>query len=149
MNSLDQLVDVVRLGQVVVRPEPQPGDPLHVAPLRRGDQDRDIGSLPDGTDQRLALEAREHEVHDEEVGRGLIDGLERPPTVGRLGHLVPGALEVEPEQLAEASLVLDDEDAGTRSTLRHGRIVAMAREERVKNAVREAGPAGNRAVSCA
>ena len=55
----------------------------------------------------------QHQVEDDEVDRLGIEGRDRRTTVGHDGDRVPVALEIEPEELAEAGLVLDDQDPGT------------------------------------
>ena len=120
---------IERLGKVVIGAHPQAGDPLDVAALGRGDQDRRVAALADRREDRLAVEAREHQVEDDEVDRLGVEGRDRHAAVGHDADGVPVALEIEPEELAEAWFVLDDQDPGARD---HGRILAGPDQGNVK-----------------
>ena len=114
-----QLMRVVGLGQVVVRAHSKPGDALDVAPLGRGDEDRRVALLADRPEDGLAGEAGQHQVEDDQIDRFRFERREsrRPVADGR--HLMPVALQVEPKELGQTRLVLDDQDPGARDHRPH------------------------------
>ena len=114
-----QLVRVERLGEVVVGAHPQAGDPLDVAALGRGDQDRRVAALADRREDRLAVEPGQHQVEDDEVDRLGVEGRDRGTAVADDRDGVPVALEIEPQELAEAWFVLDDQDPGAARPWAH------------------------------
>ena len=70
-------------------------------------------SIADRLEHRLAAESGQHQVeHDEVDGASASTAsiAARPSPTTR--HRMAVALEVEPQQLAEARLVLDDQDPG-------------------------------------
>ena len=66
--------------------------------------------VADGVEHGLAAQSGQHEVEHDEVDAVRLDGLDRRSPVADDGHRVPVALQVEAQELAEARLVLDDQD---------------------------------------
>jgi hypothetical protein len=107
-----QFVRVERLGEVVVGPLSQPGDPLDVAALGRGDEDRRIAPLADGGQDGLTAQTGQHEVEDYEVGRCGIERLDGVAPVADDRNRVAVTLKVEAQDVGQPGLVLDDQDPG-------------------------------------
>ena len=70
--------------------------------------------LADGFEDGLAAEPGQHEVEDDEVDHVGLDRLDRGPAVADDRDRVAVALEIQAQQLAEARLVLDDQDPRVR-----------------------------------
>ena len=78
-----------------------------------------VAALADRREDGLAADAREHQVEDDEVDRVGIDRRDRRPPVADDRHRVAVALEVEPQELGQPRLVLDDQDPGARRPCGH------------------------------
>ena len=77
-----------------------------------------VAAVADRLEHGLAAQSGQHEVEHDEVDRAsALDGLDRRAAVTDDGDRVAVALEVEAQEVAEARLVLDDQDPGAR---RHG-----------------------------
>ena len=120
-DARGQLVRVEGLGQVVVGAHPQAGDALRVAALGRRDEDRDVAVLADRLEDRLAAEPGQHQVEHDEVDAVRLHRVDGRAAVANDRDRMAVTLEIEAQQLAEARLVLDDQDP-CRSG--HPRIVA-------------------------
>ncbi len=104
---------IERLREVVVGAHAQAGDALGVAPLRGRDEDRGVAAGADGLEDGLAAQSWEHQVQHDEVDPAGIDGVDRGAPVAHHRDRVPVTFEVEPQEVAEAGLVLDHQDPGT------------------------------------
>ncbi len=106
-----QLARRVRLGDVVVGPELEAHDYVHLGVLGGEHDDRHALGRADLPAHLGAGEAGEHEVEQDQVGAVLVERGHRGGTVLDDVHLVSLALEQEGERLAERRLVLDEHDA--------------------------------------
>ena len=72
-----------------------------------------------GAQHRLAADAREHEVEHDQVDRIAVDRLDGRASVAHDRDLVTVPFEVQPQDLGQARLVLDDQDPGVGGHGRH------------------------------
>ncbi len=75
--------------------------------------------IADGLEDRLAAESGQHQVEHDEVNAVRLDRIDRGSAIADDRHRVAVALEIEPQQLAEARLVLDDQDPRVRRHASH------------------------------
>ena len=114
LDAGQQLLVVVGLGQVVVRPALQPPD--LVADLALG-RDHDHGDLrgrelrPQMVADLESVHVRHHEVQQDQVGQFGTGHLHGLTTVGGGERLVSPLLQQEGEDPPDVWLVVDDEDA--------------------------------------
>ena len=113
LDSRQQLEDAERLGDVVVRAEPEAAHLVRLLAPRREDQHRHrqpvVAQLPQ---HAVAVHARQHQVEDDEIGtRGARAG-EAGRAVGGHVHVVALDLQVVAQTERQVVVVLDDEDAG-------------------------------------
>ena len=111
---------VERLRHVVVGAQLEPDDRVDVVGPRGQHEDRGRPAPADLATHLEPVDPRQHQVQDDEVR--VVAGVERErlvPVASR-DHREALFLEVEPEQLHDVRLVIDDEDAfhGRESTAR-------------------------------
>ena len=116
-----QLVDPERLGDVVVGAEIEGCHLLGLGGAHRQHDDRQLRPFADPRDHLLAVEIRQAEVEDHEIGalgRGPGDGF---LAARGLDHLVAVRAQADPQELADLGLVVDHQDAG-EAIGAHGRV---------------------------
>ncbi len=126
-----QFADAERFGQVVVRTALEADDRVGLAVTRREHQDRSIdvrAALPRRAAERDAVEAREHDIEQQQIEPLLPDAIERLAAVSDAFGLEPCQAQMQPQDLAYRRIVLDDErlQAWRRST--HQRIFLASSE---------------------
>ena len=113
VNARQQLARIEGLGQIVVGPHLQPHDAVHVLALGGEQDDRGLVLLaPQAAQDGQAILARHHKVEDQEVV-----ALAHPQTVqggAAIGHEHRKAVlaEVAAQQVAQAGVVVDNQDLG-------------------------------------
>ncbi len=106
-----QLAHRERLGDVVVGAEVEPQDPVHLGAPRRQDQHRGVvAGPPQPAEQLVAVEAREHDVEDDQVEPSRPRQPEPLAPVGGRGHLEPLAGERHLEPHPDRGVVLHHQD---------------------------------------
>ncbi len=118
-DALAELVEVDRLGQVVVGADPHRLDG-GLDRAEAGDQDdREVEpALADLVQEAEAVEPRHAQVADRELrGVGLLQQLERPAGVVEGAHDESGALDGQGHRLARAGFIINHKDL---RLLRHG-----------------------------
>ena len=111
----EQFARVERLGQIIVRAQLQPGDPVGLLAHRGQHDDRHRGLAAQPAGEIGAAFAGEHEVKHDEVELAL-----RPQSAALAGVLRGGdaealALEEAGEQVTDFAVIVDDEQAGIYS----------------------------------
>jgi hypothetical protein len=110
----EQFLHVERLGEVGVRPSPQPGHPvLRRRPGRQEDHREEVRLrvLLQGAAEGVAVHAGHHDVGDHEIGEVPPGQFQRLPPVRRLHH-AEAALQVGPDVAAEVRVVFGHQDGG-------------------------------------
>ncbi len=119
------------LGDIVVRPELESHDALHV--VAPGGQHDDghapEGSIlpsgaarpPDAAQHLQAVESRQHDVEDQQIDRASPEGRQGTRSVVDRVHLHAFSPEVLPEELAQGLVVVGEQDAGSGLGDVHGR----------------------------
>lgn len=110
------------LAQIIVGPHFQANDAVDLVGARRQHQHRDACPLAgaQGTEQRQAVFARQHQVKDNKVDGGrFAEHTAHLPAVARCRHAKTVALQIVGQQFAYALVVIDDEDV--IGTFFHGR----------------------------
>ena len=109
----DHLLEGERLGHVVVAAERQALDLVLGRVLGGEEQHRRADAvLPQPADDAEAVEAGHHHVEDEQVGPERLRGVDRLEPAGRGLDLEAGEPQRGRQQLDDARLVVDDEQAG-------------------------------------
>ena len=106
----DEGARVERLRHVVVRPELEPDDRVDVVVPRREHEDGRVAAAADLAADLEAVDLRQHEVEDHEVG--VVAGVEGEGglSVARAHDDEALLLEVQAQQVDDVPLVVDDED---------------------------------------
>ncbi len=119
MHAGQNFANRKRFGDVVVGTELEPDDLVDLRVLGRDDDDRHAAALPEGSAEVEPAHPRQHQVEQDEIGPR---GAGRPKTRSAVASLLDGEAgggEVVLEHVADALVVLDDEDAagvGGRAT---------------------------------
>ena len=111
----DELAGRVRLGDVVVGPELEADDLVHLVVLGADHDHRDVRHGADLAAHLRAGQARQHQVEEHDVGTVAVELRQRVRPGGGQGHVVPLLAEQVGQSVGVALLVLDDEHAGHRS----------------------------------
>jgi len=106
----DERPRVEGLRDVVVGTELETDDRIDVVVPCRQHQDRRVATPPDLATDGQAVDLRQHEVEDHEIGVVPRVSRERLLAVGRGHDREPLLLEVQPDQVDDVPLVVDDED---------------------------------------
>jgi hypothetical protein len=80
-------------------------------------QDRDRACDPQPLADGEAVDARQHQIENHEIGRRALDDLERVLARGRLGDVVALAPQNVSEQLLDLGVVVNDQNSGQRCAL--------------------------------
>src|SRR5215212_8527412 len=111
LHPRDQLAGAKRLGQVVVRTQPEPEDLVALLALGRQHDDRDAALGPQLSAHLQPVDLGQHEVEHHQIRRAIAGVLERRPAVGRDLDLVPLANQVALDDLGHDRLVVHDQYA--------------------------------------
>src|SRR5262249_38148023 len=107
-----QLVDGERLGDVVVGARVE-GVHLVLAPGPAGQHDdRHLGPAAQPVDDLDAVDVRQAEVEDDQVGRAVLGLPQRAGPVGGHRHLEPAGRQVDPQRPHDLRLRVDDPRPG-------------------------------------
>ncbi len=115
----DDFAGAERLGHVVVGAHLQPDDAIDLFGARGHKDDVDLRRPSQDPQDLEAVEVRQPDVEQDQVGRG-DRGAGAVQGVGAGVGLVDdeaGVLEIRPQHLADAALVIDDEDASLHGGL--------------------------------
>jgi hypothetical protein len=104
-----ELPEAERLGEVVVRPDREPGHLVRLFGLRGQHQDGGPSVALDPLADLEAVHPGEHQVEHDQVGLVLAGGLDRFGTIGRDDDPVALALEPGSDRLGDRFLVVDDQ----------------------------------------
>ena len=99
-----------RLGDVVVRAELQPDEPVGLVDARGEHDDGDVGLAPQGPAHVQPIAAGQIEVEDDQVGSFAPRNGQGVAAVARGGHAEPAAFEVVARQLDYFRFVVYDQD---------------------------------------
>src|SRR5690625_1089006 len=113
----DQFLGLERLGHVVVGPGLQPGHHVDGVGLGREHDDGHAGLGADQAADLDAVQAREHEVEQHQVGLLLAEDLQRLGTVGAQDGVIPLALQDDADHLGQRSIVIDHENSSTHAPM--------------------------------
>jgi hypothetical protein len=113
VDARDQFARVERLGQVVVGAHLEPDDAIDILALCGEHDDRHRLAHPaQATAHRQSVLAGQHEVEHEEVRRIALQLLVDLRRIRQRGDLEALLAEITREQVAQAHVVVDDEDLG-------------------------------------
>src|SRR5688572_11015579 len=113
----DELQDAERFGDVVVRPEPESPDFVGLLSVRRQDEHRHVQAvLAQRSQDAIAIEARKHQVQDDEIRPRASRLRQSCRTVGRDFDDVTLNLEIVPKAISQIRVVLDDQDRAHAGT---------------------------------
>ena len=124
-NSRQQLAKVEWLDQVVVRSDFQPLDPILHVVFGGQDDHADVLIAPEGGSDRQAIELGHHDVYHDYVRFELAYQSQRRLSVASRLHLEALVLEAQADEIDDAPLVVDDQNAlaadrdGFRGGFRH------------------------------
>ena len=141
----DERARVEGLGDVVVRAELQADDRVDVVVARGQHQDGGVAPPPDLAADLEAVELGKHHVEDHEVR--IVPGVavERVDAVMRGDDREAVLLEVQPDEVDDVALVVDDEDRLHRaSRVRVGRRLCIAAEDTPRPCARSRPLSGER-----
>ena len=111
-QARQQLVEIEGLGQVVVGPGVEPGDPVGGLGAGGEHQDRRAVVLePQDATHRQPIDGRHHHVEDDDIGVLLTDDGERTSAVDRGEDLVALQVEGAGERISDGAVVVDQEDS--------------------------------------
>ena len=145
-NPGDQLPRAERLGHVVVGTELEADERVRLVAARGEHHDRDRRGRAQAARDVEAVEARQAEVEDDQVGVVPGRGLERGRTVARDEHLEARPLEVVADELHDLGLVVDDQDRAHGGIVRAGPEAGPAQwqRQRVAGGVAGSSPCARR-----
>ena len=110
MHAGDDLGERERLGDVVVAADREPLDLVRGVVPGGEEEHRDVDAVAaEPLRDRDAVEVREHDVEDDEVGPEVLDPGQRVPTVGRRGDLEALVAERGGHRVGDRRLVVDDQ----------------------------------------
>src|SRR5581483_3361477 len=113
-----QLLALEGLDEVVVGARVQPLDPVAGLAARRQDEDRHVAGRAQAPAHLDAVETRQAEVEDDEIGDELLGHRERLHAVSRGLHVVPLLAQRAAQDVGDLRIVLDDEHPSSRSLAR-------------------------------
>ena len=119
-HAREQLLALERLDEVVVGARVEALDARLQRVARGQDQDRHVVVGAQRARDLDAVELRQAEVEDHEVGRERAALLERGRAVGGRAHLVALHAQRALQRLGDVLVVLDDEDAWCAGEVVHG-----------------------------
>ena len=114
LDPQDDLARAERLGDVVVGAELEADDAVELLALRGQHDERQAGGRGVALEQAReleAVEARQHQIEDDEVGETAANRLESAVAPAFDRHSEAGALEVELQHFGDVRLVFDDQNA--------------------------------------
>ena len=115
-HARHQLVRAERLDDVVVRARVEPEDALGLFAARGQHDDRERRRAvvePKGLAHLEAVQPRQHQIQDDEIGRGLPGCGERPPAVVHDFGAVTGLVQIVRDERGDVGVVFDDENRAT------------------------------------
>ena len=141
----EQLLGAERLGQVVVGPGVEPGDPVDLRGPGREHDHRDLALAADQAEQLEAVEAGHHHVEQDQV----VPAAERPgqppsAVVDRLQADAPAGEELL-HQLAELDVVVDQQDRESRRARARPESVRLASSAQASRVITDRSAIVNRA----
>lgn len=109
-HSHEQLQNVKRLDEIVLRTQPQPAHPaLHV---RLGGDENDRHALRAHVRQELeAVDFGQHDIAQRQIEGLILQQFQCLAAIRRANELIPGQAQVGFEQARNRRVVLDDENA--------------------------------------
>ena len=107
-----QLGKVKRFDQVVVGPELEPLDPIAGLVARAENDDPSCAVARQGAAELPPVDARHHQVEHDQVRLELVDDAEGDMTVWSGADIEPLMAQAERDEVGDALLVVDDEEAG-------------------------------------
>src|SRR5262245_18459263 len=114
LDSKHQFSRTERFWDVVVGSKFETNNPVDLfAPSRQHD-DGDVAcglALPQGPAYLHPVDIGKHEIEDDQVGRLLLDGLERVPPAGCSVCLEAGLGEVVADKTPDVGIIIHDQDA--------------------------------------
>ena len=108
-NPRQQLPEVKRLDQVVVRADLQPFDPVRDLVSSGQNDDARVLVAPDRLGHRQPVELRHHHVEDHHMRLEFTDQAQGGLPVGRCLHLKSLVLQAQPKEVHDAALIVDNE----------------------------------------
>ena len=99
-----------RLGHVVVGPDRQPDQLVHLLDLGREHQDRDVGGPPDLPAEGHPVDLGQHQIQDDEPWAVALEQVQRLRAVVGREHPEPLPLEIHPDELDELVVVVHHQD---------------------------------------
>ena len=113
VDARDELARVERLRQVIVGAHLEADDAIDVLALRgQHDDGRRVARAAQAPAHRQAVLAGQHQVEHEQVRRVALQALVEVARVGQRGDLEALLAEIAGEEIAQAHVVVDDEDRG-------------------------------------
>ena len=119
-----QLAEAERLGDVVVRPELEPDDLVHLRALGGQHQDRHARFGANDPAHLGATQLGQHEVQQDEVRPVAPERLDGLPPVGRLDHDESFRLQTLGQGFAQRSFVVYDQDRSSHPRVPSYGVVA-------------------------
>jgi hypothetical protein len=110
-HAADELAWAEGLGDVVVGSELQASNAVILLALGRKHNHRDARDLADQAQRLEAVEVRHHHVEQDQIGQAVAQLLQRSCAGGRFEDLKTVVFEVEPDEVDDARLVVDNQDA--------------------------------------
>ena len=120
-----------RFREVVVGSGFESGDHVVRVGASRHHHDRDVAAAPQGSAQLESVDARKHDVDQDDVGRLAEKDRHRFFTTRRLVDQPALVLEGQSDRSADAFVVLDGEDAGSHTSM----LPEIERESRLSSSV--------------
>src|SRR5215208_672334 len=115
VDARQELVETKWLGNVIVRADAKA---VHLVRLTRACGEHEHGRLesfvPKRAQHAKAVDSREHDVEDDDIGFVTPRGEEAALAIGRRGDDQPVPLEIVPERIHHVGIVLDDEHSARR-----------------------------------
>ena len=110
VHAREQLLDLKGLDDIVIRAHLEAGDLVLGLALGREHDDRDLAVFADGLADLPAIHDGQHDIEHDEIGvLGLRQMQARSPVV-RDEHLEAVLLQIQPQELGNIDIVLNDDD---------------------------------------
>ena len=109
-----QFQRVEGFGDVIVRPQREPGDLVHILAPGGEHQDGEQMPLPDALAQREAVHVGQHHIQDRQVGRVGLHGGQRRLRRGKGLHREALGLQVDGHQLRDLLFIIHYQHLGHR-----------------------------------